>query len=131
MKKTCLLFTWDKNVLNKKYVSWGLHIVCFKTFSVKRQWNNLHRKYMFFGGPCGKCIFSYNFTDRTKFMILLHLQRLGTECKVSQFLNFWKIKCRKRFDFFSQNFTLSYNCLFVFVFSLERDGNRKMYNVAV
>ena len=28
-----------------------LNIVCLQTFSVKRKKNDLHRKYMLFGGP--------------------------------------------------------------------------------
>ena len=50
--------------------------------------------------PFEKCIFFYNFTDITKFMVLFHLQRLGAENKVSCFSNVWKMKCRKRFCFF-------------------------------
>ena len=30
-----------------------LNIVCFKTFSQKRKENELHRKYILFGGPAG------------------------------------------------------------------------------
>ena len=45
------LFTWDENVPNKKYVSWGLAHSLFLNFFVKCQENNLHRKYTFFGVP--------------------------------------------------------------------------------
>ena len=56
-----------------------------------------------FRGPCGKCIFSYNFTDRTKLMILFYLQRLGAQHSELCFFNFWKIKWRKKFlNFFSK-----------------------------
>ena len=65
------------------------HRVCFLTFSVKRKENDLQRKYTFWGA-LGKCIFSYNFTDGTKFMILFHVQRVGTERIVSRFLTFEK-----------------------------------------
>ena len=59
-------------------------IVCFWTFSVKRK-EMIFIENMFFGRPCGKCIFTYNFIDKTKFMILFHLQRLGAEHIVSYF----------------------------------------------
>ena len=55
-----------------------LNIVCFKTFSVKRKENDLHRKYRLFGGSYRKSIF-YKLTDRTKLMIVFHLQSLGAE----------------------------------------------------
>ena len=71
------------------------NIVCLKTFSVKRKEYDLHRQYTFLGRISRKCIFSYNFTARTKFMILFHLQRLGAQRCNPRFFNFWKIKCRK------------------------------------
>ena len=48
-----IIFMWEKNVLNKIYVSWGSKHVCFKTFSEKRKKNELRRKYTLFGGPAG------------------------------------------------------------------------------
>ena len=101
-----------------------LHIVCFQTFSVKRKENDLHRKYFLGRGPCEKCIFSFNFTDRTKLMILFHLQRLGADHKVFHFLNFLKMKCRKRFDFFLLNITFS--CDFFFTGNRIKQKNRNL-----
>ena len=46
-----LLFTWEKNILNKKYLSWGLTHSLFLYFFCKRKENDLHRKYRLFGGP--------------------------------------------------------------------------------
>ena len=39
-KKKKLLFPWEKNILNKQYVSWGLKHSLFQTFSVKRKEND-------------------------------------------------------------------------------------------
>ena len=79
-KKNHLLFIWEKNVLHtKNYKHEFPSKVCFETFSEKRKENELHRKYTLFRGFCRKAIFSYNFTDITKFMILFHLQWPGAE----------------------------------------------------
>ena len=45
-----------------------------------------------FRGSCRKCIFAYNFTDRTKFRILFHLQTLGAGRHIPNFFNFRIIK---------------------------------------
>ena len=60
---------------------------CFKTFSVNRKNNYLHRKYRLLGGP-GENLSSPNLTDRTKFMILFHLQTLGAGRDVETSLKF-------------------------------------------
>ena len=44
-----------------------------RLFLKKRKENELHRKYMLFGGPAEN-LSSYNFADITKVMILFHLQ---------------------------------------------------------
>ena len=44
LKKNCLLFTWEKNDLNKTYVSCGSKHCLFLTFSVKCKEYDLHRK---------------------------------------------------------------------------------------
>ena len=51
MKKK-LLFTVEKNIQNKTYVSWGSKhtVVCLETVSAKHDENDLHRKYRLFGG---------------------------------------------------------------------------------
>ena len=48
--KIRLLFTWEKNVLNKTYVSWGSKHSLFEDFFCKRKENDLHKKYRLFGG---------------------------------------------------------------------------------
>ena len=49
-KKNHLLFTWEKNVLNKQYVSWGLTHSLFLDLIRKHKENDLHRKLTFLGG---------------------------------------------------------------------------------
>ena len=70
-----------------------------------------------FFGVCRKCIFSFNFTDRTKFMILFHLQRLGSQRRELRCFNFWKIKCRKKVYIF---FKILRFCAIVCVFFLMK-----------
>ena len=86
-KKKFTIHLIEKRSKQKNVYPVVSNIVCFFTFSVKRKENYLQKIYIF-AGPCGKCIFSYNFTDITKLMILFYLQRLGAECKVPGFLNF-------------------------------------------
>ena len=50
-KKNLLLFTWEKNVLNKTYVSCGSKHSLFLDFFWKYKENYLHKKYRLFGGP--------------------------------------------------------------------------------
>ena len=92
-----------------------LNIVCFQTFSVKRKENDLHKNIRF-QGACEKCIFSYNFTDRTKFMFLFHLQRLGAQRRDSRFFQFSKNKMQKKIFFFSKIYVLCNFCGFVLFF---------------
>ena len=75
LKKICLLFSWEKNILNKQYVLWGLKHSLFLDFFCKTK-KTICTENTCFMGPCRKCIF-YNFADKAKFMILFHLQILG------------------------------------------------------
>ena len=71
-----------------------INIVCFQTFPVK-QIKRFAQKIYVFRGPCGKCIFSHNFTDRTKLITLFHFQRqVGAQRKISHFSNYGKIKIK-------------------------------------
>ena len=79
-------------------VTYGL----FLEFFVKRKENDLQRNYRLFGSPAEN-LFSYNFTDGTKLVIVFHLQRLGPEHH-RRFLNFCKLKFRKYFTIFSLTF---------------------------
>ena len=83
----------EKNILNKKYVSWGSKHSLFLDFFCKTK-KMICIKIYVLGGPCGKCIFQ-NFTDKTKLMILFNLRRLGAEKQSFSFLNYWKIKWKK------------------------------------
>ena len=81
-----------------------------------------------FEGSCRKYIFSYNFTDRTKLMILFHLPSLGVECHRPSFLNHWKMKFEKIFDFFFTIFLFSYIFFTILSFFLMgTDGELKKY----
>ena len=93
----------------------------FQDFSVEQR-KQFTQKIQAFRGSYRKCIFSNNFMDRTKLMILIHLQRLGAEHHWSFLLNYCKIKFRKRF--------FKILCLYIFflcVFLLETDGKWKNY----
>ena len=57
----------------------------------------MHRKYTFLGGPAENASFP-TISDRIKFMILFHLQRLGAQRSDSRFFNFWEIKCKKKYS---------------------------------
>ena len=130
-QKKCLLITWEKNVLNKTYVSWGSKhslFLCFFCKSVKHKENDLHTNIGFLGS-CRKSIF-YNFTEKTKFMIVFHLQSLAAERHRQHFLNFWKIKFKIFFFYiFFQNYTFLcrfFNVLYFFL--LETDLKQKSYS---
>ena len=57
----------------------------------------------------------YNFTYRTKFMIIFYLQRLGAQRSELRFFNFRKIKYKKKVFLFFQVF---FNCLWFCVIFL-------------
>ena len=73
---------------------------------------------------CGKCIFAYNFRDRTIFFYLFHLQTLGAEHHIPSFFNFWIIKFRKLKKLKLENVMYFRLCS---VFLLERDQKCKNY----
>ena len=65
-----------------------LNIVCFQTFSVKHKKNDLHKKYMLFGGPAEN-LSSPTISQIEHFTpLLFHLQSLGAERLRQRFFNF-------------------------------------------
>ena len=103
--------------------------VCFWAFSVKCKENDSDKKYRLLGGQ-KICIFTQNFTDRIKLMILFHLKPPGARHYIPIFFNFWIIKFWKNIKkFFIENVTLF---LFVLCFSYRKEiKNAKTTNVMV
>ena len=78
-------------------------------------------------GSCRKAIFSYNFTDIKKLMILFHLQTQAAERHIPSFLNFWKIKILRNQIFFFKKLHLLHIFCLCCVFLLEKDKKCKNY----
>ena len=121
-----------ENILNKQYVSWDLkHSLFLDFFSITYRKRFAYKIYVL-GVPCGKCIF-YNFADRTKFVILFHLQRLGAEHYSFSFFKLLKNKIYKIIlIFLFANGTFLYNICFLFCcFYFKQMENGKPKTVAV
>ena len=115
-----LLLTWEKNVLNKTYVSWGSKHSLFLDFFYKTQ-NDLHRKYNLSGGHAENASSPTISQIERKSMTLFHLQRQGAHRSELIFFNFWKMKCRKKFTFFSKILCFFQLFVILYYFFLERD----------
>ena len=120
-KKKLFIINLREKHYKQQYVSYGLKHRLFLDFfhKTKRKW---FAQKICFLGALQKNELIYNFTDIIKYIFLFHLWMLGTQLKISHFLNFWKIKCRKIFlTNFSQNYIFLNNCLwFCFLFSRKR-----------
>ena len=88
MKKKSFIIHLREARVEKKIVSTSSHPKFVLRLFLKNVMKTNFMEIYAFRGSCRRAIFSYNFTDITKLMILFHLQTLGAGCQDSFFFNF-------------------------------------------